>query len=676
MKKKMTAVFAVFLTLTLTISQAVSAFAETGENLLFSQDSSKADTTSEISEQQEDDDTTFKDGSYIISAETDQRMFYIVSDGNDGRIAKLTVKNGQMTAAFSLTGTGYDKAYMGKAEDAASADASQISGYTVQNGYYTYTVPVSALDQQLEIAMHAVKSGKWFQHTIIFYSSKEAKERIEKEQNQGQKTDSDNNTNNSGTANSGSGSDKNNGGSSKPGSGSQKPSGTKENSTTSGNASGNKDNSKNNSKTQSGLADGTYTPDQFSWSGGSGRLAYIACDKITVKKGKAYATIRFSSSSYDKVQAGGGTYASTGSAESTFTIPVTLNTNNTISARTVAMSSPHWIDYTIYPYLAEAGKGNGGVTKTIGQKTREKNTKDKDKNKDGQESVSEIIGLGEAEEIPLEYAQYCRLYRYADGIKLLQIDLTTDSNLSYEEKAMEAQTEVEYDEEGKPIAKSQSEITQALYQNSTVSYLLVPEGAEVPAGLDKEMILISIPADKTWSASKAARRFLQALDCEDMLTADASESENPAAPDFKSIVQDENNLAILPLQSQTQMETLEKRFATLNIPVILDRSADEKTLQAKAEWAKVYAALYSADEQAEAAFTTMQDEAFWDSLAAENSGTKGDADPGASAEAEKQNNENHADALLYTVIVAVLLLLAVAAGIVLKKKETKKGSHR
>ena len=275
-------------------------------------------------------------------------MFYIVSDEGRGRTAVLTVKDGQMTAAFSLTGTGYDKAYMGKVEDVTDADASQISGYTVQNGYYTYTVSVSALDRKLEIAMHAVKSGKWFQHTIIFYSSKEAKERIEKEQNQNQeqKPDSDKNTNNSGNGKSDSDSNKN-----------------KENK----NNSENKTSDKNNTKTQSDLTDGTYTPDQFSWSGGSGRLAYIACDKITVKKGKAYATIRFSSSSYDKVQAGGGTYANTGSAESTFTIPVTLNANNTISARTVAMSAPHWVEYTIYPYLAEAGKENESGTKTSAQ---------------------------------------------------------------------------------------------------------------------------------------------------------------------------------------------------------------------------------------------------------------------------------------------------------------------
>ena len=611
MKKKMTAVFAVFLTLILTISQAVSVFAETAD-------------------QRADD--AFADGTYTIPAETDQRMFYIVSDEGRGRTAVLTVKDGQMTAAFSLTGTGYDKAYMGKVEDVTDADASQISGYTVQNGYYTYTVSVSALDRKLEIAMHAVKSGKWFQHTIIFYSSKEAKERIEKEQNQEQKPDSDKNTNNSGNGKSDSDSNKN-----------------KENK----NNSENKTSDKNNTKTQSDLTDGTYTPDQFSWSGGSGRLAYIACDKITVKKGKAYATIRFSSSSYDKVQAGGSTYANTGSAESTFTIPVTLNANNTISARTVAMSAPHWVEYTIYPYLAEAGKENESGTKTSAQKTERQNTKDKDKNKGSKDNkeVSEIIGLGEAEEIPMKYAEYCRLYRYAGGIKLLQIDLTTDSSLSYEEKAMEAQTEVEYDEEGRPIAKSQSEITQALYQNSTVSYLLVPKGTEIPAGLDKEMILISIPADKTWSASRAAGRFMQALGCEVMLTTDASESENPAAPDFKSIVQDENNLAILPLQPQTQLETLEKRFATLNIPVLLDRSADEKTLQAKAEWAKVYAALYGADEQAEAAFTAMQDEAFRD---------------------KNHNEENHADAFLYAAIAITVLLFTAAAGIVIKKKQTKK----
>ena len=42
------------------------------------------------------------------------------------------------------------------------------------------------------------------------------------------------------------------------------------------------------------LADGVYTPDGFSFSGGSGKVT-ISCSKITVTNGQAYATIAFSS---------------------------------------------------------------------------------------------------------------------------------------------------------------------------------------------------------------------------------------------------------------------------------------------------------------------------------------------------------------------------------------------
>ncbi|MBQ9911515.1 MAG: hypothetical protein IJM49_00635, partial [Firmicutes bacterium] len=47
------------------------------------------------------------------------------------------------------------------------------------------------------------------------------------------------------------------------------------------------------------LKDGEYKPDSFSWSGGSGRLAYIRCNKIIVRNGQAYAEIEFSSPNYD-----------------------------------------------------------------------------------------------------------------------------------------------------------------------------------------------------------------------------------------------------------------------------------------------------------------------------------------------------------------------------------------
>ena len=144
-----------------------------------------------------------------------------------------------------------------------------------------------------------------------------------------------------------------------------------------------------------------------------------------------------------------------------------------------------------------------------------------------------------------------------------------------------------------------------------------------------------------------------------------------AAPDFKSIVQHENNLAILPLslfedsdakqtaaQKQAQLETLEKRFATLGIPVILDRSADEKTLQGKAEWVKIYAVLYGAEENEEKAFAAVKD-----------SFSK---DESQKAEKENKKQENHAKAFLYTFVAAAALILAAAVmGIQIKKRRNK-----
>ncbi len=50
-----------------------------------------------------------------------------------------------------------------------------------------------------------------------------------------------------------------------------------------------------------GLKDGVYTPDSFSWSGGTGKVS-ITCSKVTVTGGQAYATITFSSPHYQYVK--------------------------------------------------------------------------------------------------------------------------------------------------------------------------------------------------------------------------------------------------------------------------------------------------------------------------------------------------------------------------------------
>ena len=55
------------------------------------------------------------------------------------------------------------------------------------------------------------------------------------------------------------------------------------------------------------LKDGVYTPDRFTWSGGTGKVR-ITCNKVTIKNGQAYATLVFSSDHYQYVKANGNTY--------------------------------------------------------------------------------------------------------------------------------------------------------------------------------------------------------------------------------------------------------------------------------------------------------------------------------------------------------------------------------
>ena len=115
---------------------------------------------------------------------------------------------------------------------------------------------------------------------------------------------------------------------------------------------------------------------------------------------------------------------------------------------------------------------------------------------------------------------------------------------------------------------------------------------------------------------------------------------------------------------QTQLETLQKRFATLGIPVLLDRSADEASLEAKAEWAKVYAALCGMEEtEAEKACSAMLDASFWDSLTAQISEAASEA-----AEAEAETEQKPGGFPIWGMLVVVILLLAGAAMVILKKK--------
>ena len=95
-------------------------------------------------------------------------------------------------------------------------------------------------------------------------------------------------------------------------------------------------------------ADGEYTV-SVALEGGSGRATVDSPATLTVADGKMTATIAWSSPNYDYMIVDGEKYLPTNTeGNSTFEIPVAaLGTPLAVTADTVAMSTPHEIEYTL-----------------------------------------------------------------------------------------------------------------------------------------------------------------------------------------------------------------------------------------------------------------------------------------------------------------------------------------
>lgn len=644
-----------------------------------------------------DETNKIADGIYEATAETGAAMFKVVK-------VKLTAKDGKMTALITLSGAGYNYLYLGTAADAAADKSAWIASkgegeYTLNGETKTglqFEIPVEALDQGLAVAAHAVKSGKWFDRTITIASSslKKTGDLPSDDSNDPKPTIVPTKTPTVSPSETPV---------VKPTSTpapapTQKPADTKPEQESKYESDLSGGTSKVDSATT--LADGVYTPDGFSFSGGSGKVT-ISCSKITVTNGQAYATIAFSSPYYGYVKANGNKYmANVSGGSSIFTIPVELNKNNTIIGMTTRMSVAHEISYNIFISLAAAKKGGStsfstgfvkadGTTSTISTDNSKLDT-----------TAPEIMGLEYKAETKLAYAEYFKMYHYDEGITLLEIDMTKDTERDPEKQteddkkaedtdtAAAEDTAAATDEEEAAAAsdskktstekaKDLTEKTKELYEGNVVKYLIVPKDVEIPAGLDKDMIVIQLPVEKTYVASEDALKLLdEQLDAAESIKAVGMEQkdcqiENIAKAmedkkisfdgafddlDYKALVKDEIDFAILPSEflpgnakdeedtdaadetadtkaedqkddkddkttdekadeDKTQEELLKEenerlsdtaeRLATLTIPMLVDRSADEKTDLAKAEWLKVYGVIFGCEDQANELFQQM-----------------------------------------------------------------------
>lgn len=569
------------------------------------------------------------DGTYQVNAEAGGKMFRVTD-------CVMTVKNGQMTAAVTLSGQGYNRIYLGDVNNASDDEKNWILPDSLLAEQYTFRIPVEKLDEVMTIAVHTTKSNKWDTRTLTFHS--EGMTKIA-DSNNGNASNGNNGSNGSLTPggnnnNPGNGSNGNNQGNAENNNGN---SGTTGNNTTNNGKPDqeskyesdlNKSTARVNSTT--GLKDGVYTPDSFSWSGGTGKVS-ITCSKVTVTGGQAYATITFSSPHYQYVKANGNVYypsAKTGSSTS-FVIPVELNKNNSVVGMTTAMSTAHEIKYTIFVYIAEAAKANAsaranGKEVTVIGANGSDSSKTATANKKMDEVAPEIIGLEYQSETKAEYAKYFKIYHYDQGITLLEIDMNKKTGRKAAGKKWKEASEIS----GlNPAEQEQA----ALYLNNVVKYLIVPENAEIPAGLDKEVIVVRQPADHVYAGSNKTISLMEELGQLDKVTTvgvkknkcknetikeKMAEKEVDYAGtsgklNYKKLVKNKCNLALLSSsvlpekrsskkaakKKMTAYRKMTEKMTLLQIPVIVDRAKDEKGKDAQKEWEKVYQVILGCDGQ-------------------------------------------------------------------------------
>ena len=569
------------------------------------------------------------DGTYQVNAEAGGKMFRVTD-------CVMTVKNGQMTAAVTLSGQGYNRIYLGDVNNASDDEKNWILPDSLLAEQYTFQIPVEKLDEVMTIAVHTTKSNKWDTRTLTFHS--EGMTKIA-DSNNGNASNGNNGSNGSLTPggnnnNPGNGSNGNNQGNAENNNGN---SGTTGNNTTNNGKPDqeskyesdlNKSTARVNSTT--GLKDGVYTPDSFSWSGGTGKVS-INCSKVTVTGGQAYATITFSSPHYQYVKANGNVYypsAKTGSSTS-FVIPVELNKNNSVVGMTTAMSTAHEIKYTIFVYIAEAAKANAsaranGKEVTVIGANGSDSSKTATANKKMDEVAPEIIGLEYQSETKAEYAKYFKIYHYDQGITLLEIDMNKKTGRKAAGKKWKEASEIS----GlNPAEQEQA----ALYLNNVVKYLIVPENAEIPAGLDKEVIVVRQPADHVYAGSNKTISLMEELGQLDKVTTvgvKKNKCKNETIKEkmtekeviyagtsgklnYKKLVKNKCNLALLSSsvlpekrsskkaakKKMTAYRKMTEKMTLLQIPVIVDRAKDEKGKDAQKEWEKVYQVILGCDGQ-------------------------------------------------------------------------------
>lgn len=342
--------------------------------------------------------------------------------------------------------------------------------------------------------------------------------------------------------------------------------------------------------------DGTYQM-EVELLGGSGRASVTSPAKVEIKDGKAVATLEWSSPNYDYMVVDGEKYLPVNTeGNSVFQIPVeAFDQDIAVIADTVAMSTPHEIEYTLNFHAGENGQ-NAAKAGTTEQE-------DADGAEKGQQTAAVGENLAKTAAAPLtydhsmelSYAENFAVDYYEGGYKLLTTRLNGDRILivpKHQQAPEDAEALVSPSAEGEP---GKLIVLQEPVKNL---YLVASSVMDMFAQLDSmDAISMCGLKEEDWYIPAAK----QAMKDGTLLYAGKY-----SQPDYELLLSQNCSMAIENSMIYHTPEVMEK-LDEFGIPTLVEYSSYEEHPLGRVEWVRFFGALLDQEEKADQLFEKQKE---------------------------------------------------------------------
>ena len=342
--------------------------------------------------------------------------------------------------------------------------------------------------------------------------------------------------------------------------------------------------------------DGTYQM-EVELLGGSGRASVTSPAKVEIKDGKAVATLEWSSPNYDYMVVDGEKYLPVNTeGNSVFQIPVeAFDQDIAVIADTVAMSTPHEIEYTLNFHAGENGQ-NVAKADTTEQE-------DADGAEKGQQTAAvggnpaktAAAPLAYDHSMELSYAENFAVDYYEGGYKLLTTRLNGDRILivpKHQQAPEDAEALVSPSAEGEP---GKLIVLQEPVKNL---YLVASSVMDMFAQLDSmDAISMCGLKEEDWYIPAAK----QAMKDGTLLYAGKY-----SQPDYELLLSQNCSMAIENSMIYHTPEVMEK-LDEFGIPTLVEYSSYEEHPLGRVEWVRFFGALLDQEEKADQLFEKQKE---------------------------------------------------------------------